>query len=202
MTQSSDKIAALIGSRICHDLISPVGAVANGLELLELAGTPRGPELTLVAESAGHASARIRFFRLVFGDASAGESVPGESIAELLRVIHGHGRITVDWQAEGHYPRHKIKAVLMALLCVEQALSGGGRISLRETGGNWRIHASGAGGSRDPALWDMLRGAPAPARISPAAVQFLLLPSAAAAAGFRIDLSTSSPDQLQIALLG
>lgn len=63
MGQSNINLAALIGSRICHDLISPIGAINNGLELLGMSDTPEGPELELISESVGNASARIRFFR-------------------------------------------------------------------------------------------------------------------------------------------
>ena len=69
MDQHIDNLAALIGSRICHDLISPIGAVTNGLELMSMAGGT-GPELELVNESAANANARIRLFRLAFGQAT------------------------------------------------------------------------------------------------------------------------------------
>ena len=70
MGQNKLNIAALIGSRICHDLISPIGAINNGLELLEMTGTSSGPEMELISESVGNASARIRFFRIAYGAAS------------------------------------------------------------------------------------------------------------------------------------
>ena len=65
MGQSNINLAALIGSRICHDLISPIGAINNGLELLGMSDAREGPELELISESVGNASARIRFFRWV-----------------------------------------------------------------------------------------------------------------------------------------
>ena len=56
----SDKtdLAALLGSRICHDLISPIGAIGNGLELLMMDPGTHGPEMSLISESVGHANAR------------------------------------------------------------------------------------------------------------------------------------------------
>lgn len=56
------ELAELVGSRICHDLISPIGAIANGLELLTMSGTSSGAEMDLIADSAGDAGARIGFF--------------------------------------------------------------------------------------------------------------------------------------------
>jgi histidine phosphotransferase ChpT len=62
-------LAALIGSRICHDLISPIGAIGNGVELLLMEASGKGPELSLISESVAAANARIRFFRVAFGAA-------------------------------------------------------------------------------------------------------------------------------------
>ena len=69
---------ALLGSRICHDLISPIGAIGNGVELLIMDGATKGPEIALIAESVANASARIRFFRIGFGASgrNGGYAVP------------------------------------------------------------------------------------------------------------------------------
>ena len=69
--QDKPDLAALIGSRICHDLISPIGAIGNGVELMMMDGTAKTPELALIAESVANANARIRYFRVAFGSAGA-----------------------------------------------------------------------------------------------------------------------------------
>ncbi|MEO0403208.1 MAG: histidine phosphotransferase, partial [Pseudomonadota bacterium] len=69
MGQTNVNLAALIGSRICHDLISPIGAINNGLELLGMSDQRDGPEIDLISESVENASARIRFFRIAYGAA-------------------------------------------------------------------------------------------------------------------------------------
>ncbi|MEQ8899407.1 MAG: histidine phosphotransferase family protein [Roseovarius sp.] len=176
MPHPSDKIASLIGSRICHDLISPVGAVANGLELLELSGLPKSPEFSLVAESAGHASARIQYFRLAFGDAEPEQAISGQAVADILAAVYEAGRIEIDWQASGDFSRPGVKAALLALMCVEQALVAGGRIVVSREGARWHLRAEAERLAPDPALWDLLNGAPGPEAVPPAAVQFLLLP--------------------------
>jgi histidine phosphotransferase ChpT len=63
------ELTSLIGSRICHDLISPLGAIGNGVELLAMSEVAKGPEMSLIAESVENANARIRFFRVAFGAA-------------------------------------------------------------------------------------------------------------------------------------
>ena len=83
MGETNVNLAALIGSRICHDLISPIGAISNGLELLDLAGGVQGPEMDLIADSVGNAGARIRFFRIAYG--AAGDQMLGR--AEVVSVL-------------------------------------------------------------------------------------------------------------------
>ena len=66
MSRRAD-LTSLVGTRICHDLVNPLGAISNGVELMGLAGSARSPELDLIEESVQSASARIRFFRLAYG---------------------------------------------------------------------------------------------------------------------------------------
>ena len=68
-THPEDDLVALVGSRLCHDLISPLGAIGNGVELLTMTATTLSPELQLITESVAAANARIKFFRLAFGRA-------------------------------------------------------------------------------------------------------------------------------------
>ena len=74
MSVDNANLAALVGSRICHDLISPIGAINNGLELLGMSGDMSGPELELISDSVANANARIRFFRIAFGAAANSRS--------------------------------------------------------------------------------------------------------------------------------
>ena len=68
-------LAALVGSRICHDLISPIGAIGNGVELMMMDRASASPELALIAESVASANARIRYFRVAFGTAGADQRI-------------------------------------------------------------------------------------------------------------------------------
>ena len=65
--QDKPDLAALIASRICHDLISPIGAIGNGVELLAMEPGGTLPEMALISESVANANDRIRFFRICFG---------------------------------------------------------------------------------------------------------------------------------------
>jgi histidine phosphotransferase ChpT len=96
MHDKSD-ISALLGSRICHDLISPIGAIGNGVKLLMMDGLARGPEMTLVAESVAHANARIRFFRVAFGQTSKDQRIGAGEVTGILADMARGTRVAVDW---------------------------------------------------------------------------------------------------------
>ena len=127
MAVDSAKLAALVGSRICHDLISPVGAINNGLELLGMSGAVEGPELELISDSVLHANARIRFFRVAFG--AAGDQQMGRAeILSILEDVSKAGRMSYSWAPLEGSSRSDVRMVFLALLCLETALPYGARL--------------------------------------------------------------------------
>jgi histidine phosphotransferase ChpT len=187
MTQDQNSLAMLIGSRICHDLISPVGAIQNGIELLEMAGQ-RSPELSLIQESAANASARIRFMRIAFG--LAGEQSIGE--AEILTVLDDMGRagrVRYEWAGGADCPRTTLQAVFLAFLCLESAMPRGGTIRAEQTGADWVVSGPADMTRPDPALWALLGGTEPEVSALPAQVQFPLLVSLLQARGTRAEVT-------------
>jgi len=87
MTDRPD-LNALVGSRICHDLISPIGAIGNGVELLQMESAAQGPELALISESVTNANARIRFFRIAFGAAGRDQRIGRSEVAGILADLY------------------------------------------------------------------------------------------------------------------
>ena len=179
MTDPAD-LAALVASRICHDLISPIGAIGNGVELLTLGGS-EGEELALLSDSAAHANARIRFFRIAFGAAGPSQRIGRAEVASTLTDLSQGGRIAHDWTSAPDLPRREVRLAFLLLLCLETALIQGGRIAVMETGGGWHLQAEGPRLRLDPDLWSPLQGGAAPAETSAAQVQFALVPPALAA---------------------
>jgi len=176
MTYYTENLAALIGSRICHDLISPIGAVNNGLELLSLSGAPEGPEMALVSNSAASANARIRLFRLAFGIASDTQITRGDEIRDIWRGVHHDGRITLDWAGPDSMERTMARLIVLACLCCEVALPLGGSIHVMQDGNECTLTAKGPKLAIDPGLWDGLLDLGDQRDIQPAHVQFVLLP--------------------------
>src|SRR6478736_5467355 len=96
------ELVALISSRICHDVISPVGAIANGLEMLgeEQDEAMREQTMDLIRKSARQASAKLQFARLAFGAAgSAGAEIDLRDAEKVSReFVAGTGKHQVVWQ--------------------------------------------------------------------------------------------------------
>lgn len=171
MTDQPD-LAALIASRICHDLISPIGAISNGVELLAMERP--GPELDLLTESAAHANARIRFFRIGFGAAGPDQRIARAEIASVLADLTRGGRVGFDWVSAPDLARREVRLACLLLQCLETALAYGGRVSIRETDGEWLLRAEAPRLRVVPALWEVLTGAPAPDGLAASQVQFPL----------------------------
>jgi histidine phosphotransferase ChpT len=173
----TDKIdlAALVGSRICHDLISPIGAIGNGVELISMEGSVKGPEMLLISESVAHANAKIRFFRVAFGAASSDQRIGRNEVASILSDISHGSRIQIEFDAPADLQRRDVKLVFLMLLCLETALPFGGKVIVERSEQRWLLRAAAVKLRADPALWDCLVG-PVTTEISPAQVQFLLVP--------------------------
>lgn len=169
-------LAALVGSRICHDLISPIGAIGNGVELITLEGSVNGPEMLLISESVAHANARIRFFRVAFGSSSQDQRIGRTEVASVLSDVSHGSRVQIDWVSPNDLPRRDVKLVFLLILCLESALPFGGKILVERNEQRWTLLASSPKLRADPALWESLINPAAIAEISAAQVQFALVP--------------------------
>lgn len=181
-------LAALVGSRICHDLVGPLGAIGNGVELLALTGA-RGEEMDLIAEAVASAHARLRFFRIAYGAADAGQMIPrGEVIQTLAAVSHG-GRVSFLWAVDGDCPRDEVRAVFLALQCLETALPHGGEAQVSRLGTQWTVTGESPRLQVDDSLWSLVEGSHRRPALAPAQVQFALLPDTLAALRRKLTLS-------------
>ncbi|GAB5431810.1 MAG: histidine phosphotransferase family protein [Epibacterium sp.] len=185
MSVDNANLAALVGSRICHDLISPVGAINNGLELLGMSNSLEGPELELISDSVNNANARIRFFRVAFG--AAGEQELGRmEIMSVLSDVSKGGRIKYNWSSQDSAARRDVRMAFLAGLCLESALPYGGTVQILRSTDGWTVTGEGRKINVDETLWSGLVADTTPAEITPALVQFALLPAAAKEAGYTL----------------
>lgn len=133
MTEAEVDLASLLCSRLCHDLLSPVGAMNNGLELLADEHDPAMRErcMELLTESAKSAADKLKFFRLAFGAAGGfgSEVDPQEARAVIEPLVTSSGRTTLEWAIPaGLMPKRAVKILLNLVLIVNEALVRGGTL--------------------------------------------------------------------------
>ena len=188
------QLNALLGSRICHDLISPLGAIANGVELLLMSGAAATPEVALIAESVANANARIRFFRVAFGASSPDQRMGRPEITSILSDITAGGKLGFDWSIPGDLPRPEVKLAFLAMQCCETAMPYGGTLSFTRVNAKWRIHAKASKLKIDTGLWSALQTPVPMADVSSAHVHFALFAAEIDAQRRKLQLDTSAID--------
>lgn len=183
-------LAGLIASRLCHDLSNPLGAIGNGVELLEMTGGGDQAERDLIRDAVRDAQARVRFFRLAFGEAAPGHLTSASEAATAARAMYETSRLRLSWQVAADQPRASVQLGLLMLLCAETALPMGGSVRVDQgEGALWRLTAETDRLALDAELWSVLRfGMAAAGRaLRPAEVQFPALFAAATAQGATIN---------------
>ena len=161
-------LAALLCSRVCHDLISPAGAIVNGLEVLEDKGSDEETKtfaLDLIKKSAKTASARLQFCRLAFGAAgSAGAQI---DLGDAQTMARGHledGKTSITW----NLPRillakNRVKLLLNMMVIAQQTIPRGGVLTVDKIGEaetmGFRVTASGLNARMPQNIADLLSSA-------------------------------------------
>ena len=135
MTLSAVDFASLLCSRLCHDLLSPVGALNNGLELLADETDPamRARCMELLADSARTSAAKLKFFRLAFGAAGGfGEAIDPREAKSVIEGLFGDkSRLTIEWLVEDEQlPRSAVKVLCIMAMIAGDALVRGGRLDV------------------------------------------------------------------------
>lgn len=190
-------IASLLCSRLCHDLMSPVGALNNGIELLADEQDPdmRAKCLELLTESARTSANKLKFFRLAFGAAGGfGDAIDVHEARSALQGLFGaDGRIEIGWMVEGgKLPKGAAKLLLNLALIGGDALVRGGRLDIGAEQGAEGIEivvrAEGPRIVLDLGVRDMLLGNAGEA-VEPRTAGAWLAQTLAAEAGGAIQLS-------------
>lgn len=117
---------APIASRICHDLISPIGAIGNGVEPGDGAGSA-ARRWRWISESVANANARIRFFRICFCRASSDQRIARSEVASIPGRPVARGRVGYSRTSPADLSRREVRLVFLLLQCPESALAYGGR---------------------------------------------------------------------------
>ena len=192
MTIAPVDFASLLCSRLCHDLLSPVGALNNGLELLADETDPemRARCLDLLSESARASANKLKFFRLAFGAAGGfGDAVDTREARAAIEGLFGHdGRIAVGWMVEeATLSKTAIKVLLNMALIAGDALVRGGRLDIGAEIADGKteiaVRAQGPRIVLDPELRSAFNGATAEQDLTPRAAAAWLVHSLATDSG-------------------
>jgi histidine phosphotransferase ChpT len=199
-------LASLLCSRLCHDLMSPVGALNNGVELLADETDPdmRDKCLELLADSARASANKLKFFRLAFGAAGGfGEAIDTHQARAALEGLFGpERRIELGWVvADDKLPKGAVKLLLNLALLAGDALVRGGRLDVgaesRDGEFELAVRAEGPRILLDPVLRETLATGGG-ASVEPRAAGAWLAHSLAAEAGGSIQLSDPASEVLMI----
>ncbi|MEJ0049966.1 MAG: histidine phosphotransferase family protein [Methylovirgula sp.] len=198
-------LAALLCSRVCHDVISPVGAIVNGLEMLDEEKDPemRGFALDLVKKSAHTASARLQFCRLAFGAAgSAGAAIDTGDAEKVTRGLLEDDRTKLSWNVPRILmAKDKVKLILNLCLIAAAAIPRGGVITVnvdtREPTPHIDVEANGTNARLASHVPQLLACAPENNQVDAHGIQAFYTGLIARAAQLSLNV-TAEPEKVRI----
>jgi histidine phosphotransferase ChpT len=172
-------LAALLCSRVCHDLISPTGAIVNGLEVLEEGGDSETKTfaLDLIKKSAKAASARLQFCRIAFGAAgSVGAQIDTGDAETMTRGLVEDDKTKLAWNlSRAPLPKNRVKLLLNMLVIAMQTIPRGGTLTVDPVGNGetmgFRITATGPNARIPAQVPELLEGSSASGTVDAHAVQ-------------------------------
>ena len=191
------ELAALLCSRVCHDLISPVGAIVNGLEVLDDNPKPEDRDfaLDLIRKSARTASARLQFCRLAFG--AAGSSGAQIDLGDAQTMARGHledGKTSITWNLPRLLlPKNRVKLLLNMLVIAQHTIPRGGTLNVDPIGQGetmgFRVTANGLNARLPQNIADLLSSVQ-PSAVDAHSVQPYYTRLLAQACGLNVKLAT------------
>ena len=195
-------LAALLCSRVCHDVISPVGAIVNGLEVLEDENdaSMRDFAFDLIRKSAKQASARLQFARLAFGAAgSAGASIDLGDAEHVARGMFQDDKVSLSWSApRALFPKNRVKLLLNLVVLAINAVPRGGQIAVTVVGDAqdcaFTLVAKGLNARIPPHAEALLAGAPENGTVDAHGIQVFYAGMVARAAEMTVRLSISGDE--------
>ncbi len=172
---SGDDVSALVSTRICHDLVNPIGAISNGVELLSMMAAAHGAELGLIQDSVNSAAQKLRCLRLAFGNAVPGATVMRAEIAQAVAALSA-GRLSVTLEpGADQVPRVTAKAMMLTLMCQERVMPLGGACHAWLVANGFALETTAERVRPAPELWRLVEGGAPAQPLDPVDVQFAVL---------------------------
>lgn len=196
-------LAALLCSRVCHDVISPVGAIANGLELMddpEIDDEMKKTALEMVKSSARTATAKLKFCRIAFGaSGSAGALIDMSEAGEVAKGFMGDDKAKLEWNVpRENRPKQEVKLLLNMLLMAITGIPRGGLVTVAVVGRDFTIHAKGERAKINESLASALNGTAELTSLDARLVQPYYARLLAEAAGLELSMHMAADDTVAI----
>jgi histidine phosphotransferase ChpT len=205
------RVLELLSSKICHDLVSPVSAINNGVELIEdIGGSVVDEAMKLIGDSAGHASRRLRLFRMAYGRAGSEENLAIKDVRQTVAQYLSTGKTMLNWPddqpvAELAARRGFLKVLVNLAILSEEILAYGGVLTLRSaTGGEQsgcRLEIVGRGAQLSPQFQEALEGTAPIEDLTPRTIQPYITGQFAVNFGFELKHEQPVPDRLDLLLM-
>lgn len=205
-TRLSDlDLAALLCSRVCHDVISPVGAIANGLELYddpEMDAETKATAMDMIRSSARTAGAKLKFCRIAFGAAgSAGSLIDMGEAGEVAKAFVGDQKVQLDWSApRENRPKQEVKLILNMLLLAISGIPRGGKVTVNVEGQRFTVRAVGDRAKISEPMAGVLSGTADIASLDARLVQPYYARQLATSAGLSLSMKMDGEDVVVEAL--
>ncbi len=141
-------LSALLSSRVCHDLINPVGAISSGLSMIDDEDSDeemREMADDLVRDGTKKALALLSYARLAYGAAGGlGAEIKIEDAFEVLELLYATTKATLDWQLEpAMVPKNKAKILLILAHAAAESVPRGGNVTVSPQGDGYRLEVTG-----------------------------------------------------------
>jgi histidine phosphotransferase ChpT len=197
-------LAALLCSRVCHDVISPVGAIANGLELIddpEMDEETKATALDMVRSSARTAAAKLKFCRIAFGAAgSAGAVIDMGEAGEIAKAFVGEEKVKLEWNApRENRPKQQVKLVMNMMLMAMAGIPRGGLVTVTVEGDQFTARAVGDRAKVPEQIAQVLDGTVELTALDARLVQPYYARQLAASAGLSLTMTMDGVDVLVMA---
>jgi histidine phosphotransferase ChpT len=201
------RVLELLGSKLCHDLVSPVSAINNGVELIEdIGGSVVDEAMKLIGDSAAHAARRLRLFRIAYGRAGSEENMAVRDVRQVAEQYMGAGKVTLKWPEEqppaGLVARiGSLKVLLNLIILSEETLAYGGAVTLHAVGETGcRLEITGRNAQLSPALATAFEGTATVEELTPRSIQSYITGKFAANFGLKLKYEQPVPDRLDLTL--
>ena len=189
------RIAELLAARLCHELVSPIGAIANGLEILEDEPDFAGDAGALIALSARQASRRLQFYRIAYGSTAA---LADDLVRRVSLEFFAESKIGLDWRIAA-LPTGWHKLACNLVLVTAETLPRGGRIALDAgQGGGIVVTAEGEGVRLTEAIAAVIADPANRDALSPRTVQAAFTAALAERAGARVEIHQANANEVTL----